>query len=119
MKKRNKEIFVVGDRVLVVPDLGEERSDVGLYLPKGVVEKEAIQGGRIVEVGTGAAIPSPNDIQEEPWQDYNSQIGKTKIQAAVGDYAYFLRKASVELKLDGDTYLIIPYGAILVVIRDL
>mgnify|MGYP002395623836 FL=1 len=40
MKKGKKEIIVVGDRILIVPDVGEDRSNAGLYLPKWAVEKE-------------------------------------------------------------------------------
>ena len=58
MKKGNKELLVVGDRLLIVPDVGEERSNAGLYLPKWAVEKESIQAGRIVEVGPGIPLPA-------------------------------------------------------------
>ena len=33
MKKGKKELIVVGDRVLIRADEGDERSKVGLYLP--------------------------------------------------------------------------------------
>jgi hypothetical protein len=40
------------------------------------------------------------------------------MQAQVGDYAIFLRKASVEIKFEGETYLIMPQGAILLLDRN-
>jgi len=40
------------------------------------------------------------------------------MQARVGDYAIFLRKASVEIKLEGESYLVVPQAAILVLFRD-
>jgi hypothetical protein len=40
------------------------------------------------------------------------------MQARVGDYAIFLRKASVEIKFEGRTYLIVPQGAILLLDRN-
>lgn len=118
MKKGGKELFVVGDRVLVVPDVGEERSNTGLYLPKWAVEKESVQGGRIVEVGSDVSMPDPTDIEEEPWKKSFSQEEKAEIEAKVGDYVLFLRKASIELKIDRDIYLIVPYNALLIVIRN-
>ncbi len=118
MKKGGKELFVVGDRVLVVPDVGEERSNTGLYLPKWAVEKESVQGGRIVEVGSDVSMPDPTDIEEEPWKKSFSQGEKAEIEAKVGDYVLFLRKASIELKIDRDIYLIVPYNALLIVIRN-
>jgi len=118
MKKGKKEIILVGDRVLIVPDVGEERSNVGLYLPKWAVERESVQGGTIVETGPGLPLPSPGDIEEEPWKHSEPKTSYVPLQAQVGDYAIFLRKAAVEIKLEGDTYLIVPQAALLVLIRE-
>jgi len=118
MKKGQKEILLVGDRVLIVPDMGEERSNVGLYLPKWAVERESVQAGTIVETGPGVPLPSPNDVEEEPWKPREQITTFVPLQARVGDYAIFLRKAAVEIKLEGDTYLIVPQAALLVLIRD-
>ncbi len=45
-------------------------------------------------------------------------IRHVPMQAQVGDYAIFLRKASVEVKFEGQTYLIVPQGAILMLERN-
>jgi len=118
MKKGKKDILVVGDRVLIVPDIGEERSNAGLYLPKWAVEKESIQAGRIVEVGPGIPLPSPDDIEDEPWKAKDVQQDEINFEAQVGDYAIFLRKAAIEIKFERDIYLIVPYPALLMLIRD-
>jgi chaperonin GroES len=119
MKKGNREIIVIGDRVLIVPDVSEDRSNVGLYLPKWAVEKESVQGGTIVDVGPGIPLPLPNEMDEESWRPMSgSAIQFVPLQAKIGDYALFLRKAAVEFKFDGDTYLIVPQGALLVLVRD-
>ena len=117
MKKGKQELIVVGDRVLIVPDLGEERSNVGLYLPKWAVEKESVQGGRIVDIGPGEPMPSPLDIEDEPWKAQNP-TRKSNMQARIGDYALFLRKAAIEVKFEGDTFLIVPQAALLLLVRD-
>ncbi len=118
MKQGKKELVVVGDRLLIVPDIGDDRSNSGLYLPKWAVEKESIQGGRIVEVGPAVPMPEPEDIEQEPWkQNYDEQ--SIPQQARVGDYAIFLRKAAVEVKYDNETFLIVPHGALLLLVRDL
>ena len=119
MKKRNKEILVLGDRVLVVPDLGQDRTSVGLYLPTWAVEKESVQGGRIVDTGPGIPMPTPSDIEQEPWKDNNKQINFLPIQAQIGDYVIFLRKGAIEIKIDDETYLVLPQAALLVVIREI
>ena len=38
MKSKNKQVIVVGDRVLIRPDEGEKKSAAGLYLPASVLE---------------------------------------------------------------------------------
>ncbi len=40
------------------------------------------------------------------------------MQAEVGDYALFLKKAAVEIKFEGERYLIVPHNSILVLIRE-
>ncbi len=118
MKKGKKELFVVGDRVLIVPDVGEDRSSSGLYLPKWAVEKESIQAGRIVELGPGIPMPSPNDIEDEPWRERNISQEESDMQAQIGDYAIFLRKAAVEVKFDNELFLLVPHAALLLLVRD-
>src|SRR2546425_3288404 len=51
-----KRLIVVGDRVLIAPEEGEERTNVGLYLPPTAVETRQVQGGRIVATGPGTPI---------------------------------------------------------------
>src|SRR5689334_19175470 len=43
-----KKLIVVGDRVLVEVQEGEERTGVGLYLPPTAIASQAVQKGRIV-----------------------------------------------------------------------
>ena len=71
MKSKNKQILVVGDRVLIRPDLGEKKSKAGLYLPPSVIEKQEILSGVIVEVGPG--IP-PLVILRKALMSHGQQI---------------------------------------------
>lgn len=111
-------LVVIGDRVLIQPDEGEHRTEVGLYLPRWAVEKESVQAGRIVAAGPGIPLPDPGAMEEEPWKTLESSTRHVPMQARVGDYAIFLRKASVEIKFEGRTYLIVPQGAILLLDRN-
>lgn len=111
-------LVVIGDRVLIQPDEGEHRTEVGLYLPRWAVEKESVQAGRIVAAGPGIPLPDPGAMEEEPWKTLESSARHVPMQARVGDYAIFLRKASVEIKFEGRTYLIVPQGAILLLDRN-
>ena len=116
MKRGNKELVVVGDRLLIIPDAGEDRSNAGLYLPKWAVEKESIQTGRIVEIGSGTPMANPHDIEDEPWKQ-DMSLNDNPVLAQIGDMAIFLRKAAVEIDIEKDKYLIVPHAAVLLLIR--
>jgi len=116
--KDNKQIIVVGDRVLVKPDAAKARTAFGLYLPQGVESTEKVQGGYVIKVGPGYPLPDPNSIQDEPWDRKGNEPKYLPLQAQEGDYALFVRKASVEIELDNEKYLIVPQGAILLLLRD-
>jgi co-chaperonin GroES (HSP10) len=112
-----KKLVVVGDRILVEPQEGEERTDVGLYLPPTAVDRKEVQGGRIIATGPGTPVPEPGTLDEEPWRIGGSETRYVPMQAQVGDYALFFRKASVEITFEGKRYLVVPQAAILVLVR--
>lgn len=113
-----KRLIVVGDRVLVTPEEGEERTNVGLYLPATALEGRQVQGGRILATGPGTPMGEPTQLDEEPWRIRGPDVKYLPMQAEVGDYALFFRKAAVELTFDGRRYLVVPQAAILVLVRD-
>lgn len=113
-----KRLLVVGDRVLIAPEEGEERTNVGLYLPATALEGRQVQGGRIVATGPGTPMNEPTQLDEEPWRIRGPEVKYVPMQAGVGDYALFFRKAAVELTFDGKKYLVVPQPAILVLVRD-
>ena len=113
-----KRLIVVGDRVLITPEEGEERTNVGLYLPPTAVETRQVQGGRIVATGPGTPLTEPASMDEEPWKIRAPEVRYLPMQANVGDYALFFRKASVEITFESKTYLVVPQAAILVLARE-
>ncbi len=113
-----KDLIIVGDRVLVSPDEGEDRTDTGLYLPQGVKEKEKVQAGKIVKVGPGYPVPDPAALEIEPWQSPKIENRYFPLQAKEGDYCIFLRSAGVEIEFERKKYTIVPHSAILVLLRD-
>lgn len=110
-------LIVVGDRVLIAPEAGEERTSVGLYLPPTALESRQVQGGRIVATGPGTPMAEPASMDEEPWKMHSPDVRYLPMQAEVGDYALFFRKAAVELTFEEKTYLVVPQAAILVLVR--
>jgi chaperonin GroES len=112
-----KRLMVVGDRVLITPELGEERTNVGLYLPPTALESRQVQGGRILATGPGTAVSEPASMDQEPWKIHAPEARYLPMQAQVGDYALFFRKAAVEITFENKAYLVVPQAAILVLVR--
>ena len=113
-----KRLIVVGDRVLIEPEDGEERTKVGLYLPPTAIDKQAVQAGTVIATGPGTPISAPADLGEEPWRIDAGEPRYVPVQAEVGDFALFFRKAAVEITFEGKTYLVAPQAAILALVRE-
>jgi chaperonin GroES len=112
----DKELIVVGDRVLIRPDETDDKTHSGLYLPQGVQEKEKVQTGTIIKIGPGYPVPDPAALEAEPWQ--SSKMERyMPLQAREGDYCVFLRNAAIEIEYEGKKYLVVPHSAILVLLR--
>lgn len=120
MHKKQKRLLVVGDRVLVKIEDGEQRTKVGLYLPPSAIDSQAVQGGEIVSTGPGLALPDLADQGDEPWRigGSNREARYVPMQARAGDYALFFRKAAVEITFENEQYLVVPQAAILALVRD-
>ena len=113
-----KKLMVAGDRVLITPEEGEERTRVGLYLPATAIETQQVQQGVIVATGPGDPLPDPSVFEEEPWRAEEKTPRFRPMQARVGDHAIFFRKAAVEIRFEDQRYLVVPQAAILVLVRD-
>lgn len=88
-----------GDRVLVKPNVEEERTAGGIVLPD--TAKERPQWGEVVAVGPGK------------WDE----SGKERIPMDVkeGDKVIFAKYGGTEVKLDGQEYLILRESDILAI----
>lgn len=118
MGDKGKRLIVVGDRVLVKIEEGEDRTKVGLYLPPTAVDSQAVQGGTIIATGPGLPMPDLAENSEEPWRVAMRETRFVPMQARTGDYALFFRKAAVEITFDGERYLVVPQTAILALVRE-
>lgn len=85
----------LGDRVLVQPDVAEEKTASGIIIPDTAKEKP--QRGTVVAVGTG------------------KYENGTKIDMTVknGDKVLYGKYSGTELNLDGEDYLIMRESDIL------
>jgi len=113
-----KQLLVVGDRVLITPEDGDDRTRVGLYLPATAIDSQQVQTGLIVATGPGTPVADLSSLDDEPWKVDARDNKSRAMQARVGDHAIFFRKAAVEISFEEKKYLVVPQAAILVLIRD-
>ena len=121
MENHRKRLIVVGDRVLIEPQEGDDRSRVGLYLPATAVDNQAVQTGNVVATGPGTPISAPTELGDEPWKMGIEGTGEPRympMQARIGDFAIFFRRAAVEITFENRKYLVVPQAAILGLVRD-
>ena len=119
MEFPRKQLLLVGDRVLIAPEEGEERTRVGLYLPATALEAQQVQSGLVIAVGPGDPAPDLSSaVDEEPWKVGDRQLRWRPMQARVGDHAIFFRKAAVEITFEERKYLVVPQAAILALVRE-
>jgi chaperonin GroES len=115
--KAKKNLIIVGDRILVEPDEGADKTSSGLYLPQTVKEKEKVAGGYVVKTGPGYPVHDPN-VSQEPWAvTEKKDIKYIPLQANEGDYAIFLKESAIEIEFEEKKYLIVPHSAILALVR--
>lgn len=115
-----KKLIVVGDRLLVRPEDGEERTNAGLYLPQTAVATRQAKGGWVVSVGPGTPIVNAADFLDESFDGTQNEALPRYIpmQAQEGDYVLFLQKAAVEITFEKKSFLIVPNSAVLVLVRE-
>lgn len=118
MEFPKKQLMVVGDRVLITPEEGDERTRVGLYLPATAIDSQQVQTGLIVATGPGTPVADLSSLDDEPWKVDTRDNRSRGMQAKVGDQAIFFRKAAVEITFEDRKYLVVPQAAILVLVRD-
>lgn len=111
-------LLVVGDRVLIEPRDGEQKTDSGLVLPASVSAKDEVKGGHIIKTGPGYLTPNPEYSESETWKQSEQPIRYLPLEAEPGDFAFFVRDKAVEIRFEGTDYLIVPHSAILALVRD-
>lgn len=118
MPRLKKKLIVVGDRLLVRPEDGEERTNAGLYLPPGAVQSRQAKAGWVVSVGPGVPVFIPPEYMDASWEEDGKPPAYVPMQAQEGDYVLFMQKAAVEITFEKKNYLIVPNSAVLVLVRE-
>ena len=91
----------LGDRIVVRPSEGEEKTASGLYLPETAKEKP--QQGEVLAAG-------PGRFDEEGEK-------RIPLDVKVGDKVLFARYGGTEIKLDGEKILILKESDVLAVLE--
>lgn len=112
-----EDLIIVGDRVLIEPADGERQTKSGLYLPATVAERERVQSGYVARIGPGYLTPNPEFSETESWAPSRDAVRYLPLQARPGDFAFFLRKEAIEITFKDRTFVIVPHGAILALVR--
>lgn len=116
---KDKDIILIGDKVLIDPSDEASKTAGGLYLPPGVKQKEKVQCGFIIQTGPGYVQGGYEEEDYEPWESIDvPEPEYIPLQAKEGDYALFVKKAGIEVQIDKKPYIIIPHSAILALFRD-
>ena len=110
------KFIMVGDHVLVKPKNPSGKTKSGLFLPPTVQENEQVQSGYIVKVGPGYPIPAVSE--EDQWKPKAEDVKYLPLQTHIGDLAIYLSKNGHEIEFNNEKYIILPYSAILMIIRD-
>ncbi len=84
----------LADRVLVLPNPAEEKTADGLFIPDTAKEKPL--AGKVVAVGPGTK--------------------EVEMEVKIGDEVLYGKYAGTELKIEGETYLIMKQNDILAII---
>jgi chaperonin GroES len=94
MSKKNLGIKPLGARVVIQPLEEDNRTDSGLYIPDTAKEKP--QTGKVVAIGEGTE--------------------EISITVKEGDKVLFPKYTGTEIKLSGDSYMIMDFEKILAVL---
>jgi chaperonin GroES len=95
MSKKSLGIKPLGARVVIQPIEEESRTDSGLYIPDTAKEKP--QTGQVVAVGEGT--------------------DEITITVKEGDKVLFPKYTGTEIKLGGETYMIMDFDKVLAVLE--
>jgi len=90
----------LGDRVVVEPLEGEERTESGLFIPETAKEKP--QQGKVLAVGAGKKDEDGKRIE---------------LDVEVGETVLFAKYSGTEVKIDGKKLLIMKESDILAIVE--
>ncbi|MFA4858587.1 MAG: co-chaperone GroES [Candidatus Margulisiibacteriota bacterium] len=94
----SKKLVPLGDKIIVKPDVQEEKTKSGIVIPDAAKEKP--QEGTVVAVGSGRILD-------------NGQ--KVPVEVKAGDMVLYSKYGGTEVKIDGEDLIILSERDILAI----
>ena len=94
------KIIPLGDKVVIKQMEAEEKTKSGIVLP--TQSKEKPQEAEVIAVGPGGMVDGK----------------EIKMQVKVGDKIIYSKYAGTEIKIDGETLIIVRQNEILAIVED-
>ena len=94
------KIIPLGDKVVIKQMEAEEKTKSGIVLP--TQSKEKPQEAEVIAVGPGGMVDGK----------------EVKMQVKVGDKIIYSKYAGTEIKIDGETLIIVRQNEILAIVED-
>lgn len=114
-----KNMGLIGDRILVrVESRTEQKTQQGIILPSSVLNDDKISSGIVVMVGPGMIAGAHGDKREEWLEEPSPEAKFIPLQINVGYRVLFMPKYAYEVQVDGQLYMIMQQGAVIVYDKD-
>ena len=94
------KIIPLGDKVVIKQMEAEEKTKSGIVLP--TQSKEKPQEAEVIAVGSGGMVDGK----------------EVKMQVKVGDKIIYSKYSGTEIKIDGETLIIVRQNEILAIVED-
>ncbi len=101
MEFPNKQLLVVGDRVLITPEEGKDRTRVALSLPPPARATQQLPTGLTAPTRPADPVAALGTLHDEPWKICASEPRSRALPATTRDYAVVLRKGTVPATFQG------------------
>ncbi|MCG3136340.1 MAG: 10 kDa chaperonin [Phycisphaerae bacterium] len=95
------KISPLDDRIIVLPDEAEEKTAGGIVLPDSARQKP--QRGKVITTGPGKLLDS-------------GERGEMSVRK--GDWVYYGKYSGTEVKVNGETYVIIRESDVLAIVDE-
>ena len=120
MAELTKEIVVVYDKILVVPDKSDKKSGSGIIIA-GSSDKKEVESGLVISTGKGYPVAgrmSDDLIDKIENRDGVVNTSFMALEVKSGDYITYIKDMAVSIMVDGKFYSVVPESGVVCIERD-